>query len=268
MKASISSWSYRALFDRGEIDLLGFVDEVKRQGADGLEIFPRHVSPDDRLGHLKEVAARAKDLGLGISSVIAGNDFARPTAADRAEQVENMKQWILAAAGAGIARLNTFTGYHAAGADPLMDVYRVIDAYREVCPLAEEHDVLLCIENHSSVCPDADGIVSIIRAVGSENLRTNPDPSNFVADFTARSDRDREAIYTETAKIAPLAANAHLKVADFTDDGEHRFVDVGRIHDIYRQAGYDGHVVLEVYGDADNCVDVCAKGLALLRKHM
>jgi sugar phosphate isomerase/epimerase len=268
MKASISSWSYRAVFDRGQIDLLGFVDEVKRQGADGLEIFPRHVRADDRAGHLKEVAAKAKELGLEISSAIAGNDFARPTAADRAEQVEDMKEWIVAAAGAGIARLNTFTGYHADGADPRMEVWRVIDAYREVCPLAEEHGVLLCIENHSSVCPDADGILSIIRAVGSENLRTNPDPSNFVAGFTARSGRDREAIYTETAKVAPLAANAHLKVGDFADDGEHRFLDVGRIHEIYHRAGYDGHVVLEVYGDAENCADVCAKGLALLRRHM
>ena len=268
MKASISSWSYRAVFEKGEIDLLGFVDEVKRQGADGLEIFPRHVGADDRAGHLREAAAKANGLGLEISAAIAGNDFARSTAVERAEQVENMKRWILAASGAGIGRLNTFTGYHAAGADPLMEVWRVIDAYREVCPLAEEHDVLLCIENHSSVCPDADGILSIIRAVGSENLRTNPDPSNFVASFTTRSDRDREAIYTETARIAPLAANAHLKVGDFTDDGEHQFMDVGRIHDIYRQAGYDGHVVLEVYGDAENCAEICAKGLALLRKHM
>ena len=186
MKASVSSWSYRALFDKGEIDLLGFVDEVKRLGADGFEIFPGYVRDDDRAGHLRLVADKAKTLGLEISSAIAGNDFARSTAAERAEQVENMKGWIVAAAGAGIRRLNTFTGYHADGADPMMDVYRVIDAYREVCPLAEAHGVLLCIENHSSVCRDADGLVGILRAVGSEALRTNPDPSNFVANFTAR----------------------------------------------------------------------------------
>jgi len=268
MKASISSWSYRALFDQGEIDLLGFVDEVKRLGADGFEIFPRYVREDDRAAHLKEVAAKAESLALEISSAIAANDFARATAAERAEQVEGMKRWIAAAAEAGIKRLNTFTGYHADGADPLMDVHRVIDAYREVCPLAEEAGVQLCIENHSSVCRDADGLVGILRAVSSDALRTNPDPSNFVANFTARTDAEREAIYTETAKIAPYAANAHLKVGDYADDGEHAFVDVGRIHDIYRQAGYDGHVVLEVYGDAGNCREICEKGIALLRRHL
>ena len=89
-----------------------------------------------------------------------------------------------------------------------------------------------------------------------------------MADFAVRGERAREAIYTETAKIAPLAANAHLKVGDFTEDGEHAYVDVARLHAIYREAGYDGHVVLEVYGDADQAVDVCEKGIALLRKHM
>jgi len=268
MKASISSWSYRVPFEKGQIDLLGFVDEVHAQGADGFEVLSHHVRVDDRAGHLKEVAAKAAGLGLEISSVIAGNDFARSTAAERGDQVEGMKRWIRAAADAGIRRLNTFTGYHADGADPLMDVYRVVDAYREVCTLAEEHDVLLCIENHSSVGRDADGLLWVLRAVGSENLRTNPDPSNFVADFTTRGEREREAIYTETAKIAPLASNAHLKIGDFTDDGEHAFLDVGRIHDIYRQAGYDGHVVLEVYGEAENCAEICAKGIALLRRHL
>lgn len=268
MKASISSWSYRKPFDAGEIDLLGFLDEVKRQGADGLEIFPAHVSADDPAGHLKQVAAKAKDLGLDISATIAGNDFARAKAAERAQQVEAVMKWIAATADAGIERVNCFTGYHAAGQDPMMETARVIDAYREVMPLAERRGVLMCIENHSSVCPDADGMLQIIRAVGSDNLRTNPDPTNFVPDFPVRSERAREAIYTETAKIAPLAANAHLKVADFTDDGEHAYADVKRLLDILREAGYDGHVVLEVYGPADDPADACTKGIALLRKYI
>lgn len=268
MKASISSWSYRALLDSGEMDLLGFVDEVKRQGADGFEIFPQHVDADDRAAHLKETAAKAARLGLEISAMIAGNDFARAAAAERAEQVEAMKRWIEASADAGIQRVNCFTGYHAAGQEPMLETWRVIDAYREVCPLAERRGVLLCIENHSSVHPDADGLLQILRAVGSDNLRTNPDPTNFVPEFTVRSERAREGIYTETAKIAPLAANAHLKVGEFTADGEQAFVDTGRLLKILRDAGYDGHVVLEVYGDAANAAEICAKGLALLRKHM
>ena len=227
MKASVSSWSYRVLFDNGRIDLLGFVEEVHRLGADGFEIFGRHYNAEDPVGHLKEAVAKAKELGLEVSSLIAGNDFAAPAAAARGEQVERFKKGIENAAAAGIERINCFTGNHTDGQDPFVEAWRVIDAYREVCPLAERRGVLLCVENHSSVCRDADGILSILRAVGSDALRTNPDPSNFVADFAVRGERAREAIYTETARIAPLAANAHLKVGDYTDDGEHAFLDAG-----------------------------------------
>jgi len=267
MKVSISSWNYNAPITEGKTDLLAFADEVKRLGADGLEIFGRHLNGDDLAGHLKRVVAKAGDLGLEISSLIEGNDFARPAAAERGEQVERMKQWIAMAAEAGIERLNTFTGYHTPGEDPAMEVCRVIDAYREVAPLAERHGVLLCIENHSSVCRDADGILAIIRRVGSDCIRTNPDVTNFVPDFGLRGPRAREAIYTETAKLAPVMANAHLKVGEFTETGEHAHVDMPRLMGLFRDAGYDGHVVLEVYGDGDR-PEACAKGVTLMRKYL
>ena len=265
MEVSISSWSYRAWFEEGKCDLLSFLDEVKRQEADGLEVFPRHINQDDVGGHLKQVAEKAGTLGLTIASVIAGNDFARPLAEERAEQVTRMKEWITHCADAGIHRMNTFTGYHTSGDDPQMDAYRVIDCYREVMPVAEDHGVLLCIENHSTVCQDADGLLWVIRAVGSKNLRTNPDPTNFVAEFAVRSERAREQIYSETEKFAALMSNAHLKVADYTEDGDHAHVDVARLLDIFRSMDYDDHIVLEYYHPGDP-VEPCAKGVALLRR--
>lgn len=265
MQVSISSWSYRSWFQEGKCDLLSFLDEVKRQGADGLEIFPAHVDGDDPGGHLKQAAAAAEELGLSIATVIAGNDFARPLASERAEQVQRMKEWIVQAANAGIHRLNTFTGYHTPGEDPFVEAVRVIDSYREVMPLAEEHNVLLCIENHSTVCPDADSILAIMRAVGSDNLRTNPDPTNFAPEFHLRSERAREKIYAETERFAQLMSNAHIKIAEFTDTGDHAHADVNRLLETFRSAGYDGHVVLEYYGQDDPAEPV-AKGVALLRR--
>ena len=265
MKVSISSWGYRMWFTEARCDMMGFIDEVKRQGADGFEIFPAHIDQEDPASDLRRIARRAADEGLEISSLIAGNDFALPVTAQRAEHVERMKRWILYAADAGICRMNVFTGYHQPGQDPIMEACRVIDAFREVTPSAEERQVTLCVENHSSVCRDADGLLAIVRAVGSPMLRTNPDPSNFCGNFTGRTEKEREIIYSETEKIAPLMANAHLKIADFTPDGDHKHVDVGRILDIFRGAGYEGHVVLEYYG-TDDPVGANARGVALLRK--
>jgi len=268
MKASISSWSYDSVIQEGRMDLSGFVEQVKRLGADGFEIFGPHVDPDDPGGHIKRIADEAAAAGLEISSLIACNDFARPTACERAEQVERMKQCIDHAIGAGIPRINTFTGYHTSGNDPWLEAYWVIGAYREVMPAAEQNGVLLCLENHSSVCRDADGLLWLIRQVDSANLKTNPDFTNFVPEFYCRGEKSREAVYSETAKIAPLAANAHLKIAEFSDDGEHAHVDTSRLIGILAETGYDGHIVLEVYAHRDRPDEICARGLALLRKYL
>jgi len=265
MKTAISTWSYRWTFDKQGMDILSFVDEVKRQGAEGFEIYPSYIDQDDRAGHLTKVVEKARSLGLSTPSLIAGNDFARPTAAERAREVENMIRWVDAASAAGITIMNVFTGHHAQGQDPIMDAMRVIDGFREVAPVAEKRGVLLCVENHSSVHPDADGIMAIIRGIGSPCMRTNPDPTNFCPGFTQRDERGREVIYRETEKIAPLTANAHLKINTFDADGNAEFVDVPRILGIFKGAGYDGNVILEYFGEGDPSESV-AKGVAQLKR--
>ena len=266
MKASISLWNYSCYINDGQLDVCGAVEEIAALGADGVEIFSPHLDADNLAAEVKTVADKARSLGLDISTLIAANDFARPAAADRADEVAKMKRMIEAAARAGIERLNTFTGYHTDGDDPVIEMYRVIDAYREVMPLAEEAGVVLAIENHSSVCRDADGLLSISRQVGSPNLKTNPDFTNFVRDFRSRGDRAKEAIYTESARIMPLAASTHLKVGDFTEDGDHAHVDMPRLMTLIRDAGFDGHIVIEAY-DGDRR-ETNTKGLALLRKYI
>ena len=76
VKVSISSWGYRTWFAEARCDMMGFIDEVKRHGADGFEIFPAHIDQEDPASALKRIARRAADEGLEISSLIAGNDFA------------------------------------------------------------------------------------------------------------------------------------------------------------------------------------------------
>ena len=265
MKVSISSWSYRYLFNKGEMNLVDFVDEVKRQQADGFEIFPAYVDQENSKKHLQEIVKKASDNDIYISSWIAGNDFALSSIEKRAAQVEMLKNKIRIAAEVGISKLNVFTGYHQDEQEPLMETMRVIDCFREVVPLAEEKDIVLCLENHSSVHPDADGLLSIIRAVGSLALRTNPDPTNFCSKHTQLDEKSREVIYKETRKVAPLMANAHLKINTFKENGFPEFVDVQRIIDIFNSVNYDGDIVLEYFGDGDPRSSI-EKGVHCLKK--
>lgn len=265
MKIAISSWSFRYFFQKEEMNLLDFVDEVKNLGADGFEIFPEHVGSENFRDNLKKVVARAESLNLNISSLIAANDFALPEIEQRALQVKDMKEKIRAASEVGIDRVNVFTGYHQDGQDPVMESLRVKDCYREVIPVAEENDILLCLENHSSVHRDADGILSLINYLGSKNLKTNPDPTNFCQNHTQVDESSREIIYTETKKIAPYMANAHLKINTFDQQGRPEYVDVPRILEIYKNNNYDGDIVLEYFGEG-NPMNSVKKGISYLRK--
>ena len=91
MKISISMWSYRSLIESGKMDIYSFVDEVKKIGAGGFEIFPAYLDQKNPAESVRKLAEKARALKLEISSLIAGNDFNRPTAKERAEQVERMK---------------------------------------------------------------------------------------------------------------------------------------------------------------------------------
>lgn len=261
MLITISAWSYRDLFASGAMDHDRFLAEAKRIGADGIEIFPGHLRQADPMRHAQEVADKAEDLGLAVATFITRNDFARPTADERAQELGRMRQWIVAAAAAGVRRLNTFTGSHTDGNNPLVEYHRVLDAYAEVTPFAEENGVVLCLENMSSVCPDADGILSIIRAIDSPSLRANPDPTNFKYCGVG----DGETMYSETRKLMPYAASFHLHIGEFTADGGNAFLDMARIRALLSEASYDGHVVLE-YSPGPDPLGACEKGVAMARK--
>lgn len=264
MKVSVSMWSYRMFFESEKMDLVSFVQEVKRIKADGFEIFPQYLGkePEKNIALLAELA---KKNNLEISALIVGNDFNKPTLKERTDEVEKMRWFIKNASENGIFRLNTFTGYHVEKTEPLVETFRVVDCYREVVSLACEKKVFLCIENHSSVCSDADSLLFLIKMVGSENLVTNPDISNFVPEFYLRSESSREVMYKETEKIAPLAKNAHLKIDTFKETGEHPYIDVERYINILKKYNYTGHIVLEYYGNSDPSYS-CNLGVKLLRK--
>jgi sugar phosphate isomerase/epimerase len=261
MLISISAWSYRDLFPAGSMDYERFLAEAKRIGADGIEVFPGFLRSADPLRHAQEIADKAEGMGLAVATFITRNDFARPTAAERAQELERMREWIVAAAASGVRRLNTFTGSHTDGGNPLAEYHRVLDAYGEIAPVAEENGVVLCLENMSSVCPDADGILSIIRTVDNPSLRANPDPTNFKYCGVG----DTEAMYSETRKLMPYAASFHLHIGKFTADGGNALLDMQRIAALLAEASYDGHVVLEYSGGPD-ALGACEKGVAMARK--
>jgi sugar phosphate isomerase/epimerase len=262
MLISVSSWSYRDLFAAGTMDYESFLAEAKRIGAEGIEIFPGYLDPADPMGHVQRIADRAENLGLSIATLITRNNFAIPCAADRAKEIERIRQCIVTAASSGIQRLNMFTGDHTEGEDPEAEYFRVLDCYRELTPFAEQNCITFCLENCSTVCPDADGILRVVSAIDSPALRTNPDPTNFAhcCGFTG------DKMFEQTRKLMPFAASFHLRVGRFSADGESVALDMRRTIAMLREFAYAGHIVIEYEGGPDP-IGACERGVALVKKY-
>ena len=59
MKIAIGSWGYRKWFDDGKCDFASFLKEVKKIGAEGVEIFPHHLNRTNTAQALVNAMVRA-----------------------------------------------------------------------------------------------------------------------------------------------------------------------------------------------------------------
>jgi sugar phosphate isomerase/epimerase len=250
-KIAVSSWGYRAAFAEG-MSWPEFADETKAAGADGFEVHFGYLDRN-RLGQqYLWIAELARERGLGISTIIAGNDFGKAAPGERGQEIARFLDYLAVARLADVWRLNVFTAYHQEGQDPAVERARVVDAYRRVMPVAEELGVVCCLENHSSVVSDIDGLLRLIDDVGSPNLVPNPDPTNVVHGYFRRepTDDERNQVLDAAAHYLRGAGNLHIKVDTLTD-GRPDKVPMDEIVAIAKAAHYEGWIVLEYCGQND-----------------
>jgi len=251
MRIGVSSWGYRKAFADG-MDWPAFARETKAVGADGYEVHFGYLDRQ-RLGQQYIwVTELAQEQGLGVSTLIAGNDFAKADVGERAHEIARFLDCIAAARLSGVQRLNVFTGYHQEGQDPAVERARVVEAYRRVMPVAEELGVVCCLENHSSVVADIDGLLELLYDVASPNLVPNPDPTNVVRGYFQRepSQADVRDVLDAAARFMPGAGNLHIKIDTLTD-GVPDKVPMAEIVELAKDSHYDGWIVLEYCGQGD-----------------
>lgn len=265
MKASVSVWNLRDEIAAGKLDQLDALEVIAELGGEGAELSESYF-PDTSDEYLRKLLNRAKAAGIELCSLDAHNAFTDPDSEQGREQIEWTKKWIRIAAHLGLPNLNVFTGTIIEGVDLDTQKRWAIESFKRCVDVAEEMQMPLALENHNLLAATGDEILWFLEQVGSPWLRTNPDPTNFVSILDC-PDEELETLYIETGKIAPFMVNAHMKHGEFTPAGELMRVDVRRLIALYRQVGYDGHVVLEWIGVGD-ARQSTAKGIELLKRHM
>ncbi|HVO42764.1 MAG TPA: sugar phosphate isomerase/epimerase family protein [Aggregatilineales bacterium] len=275
MKLGVSMWSVVKTVESGQMNLPKFIDFAARQGVEGVELLD-YFWKDEKV-EIPQVKKQIADSGLKLAVYSIGNDFFQPDASARAGVLAELKHGVDVANQLGVNLMRVFSGSHKEGYKLEDGLAWIIEGLTAGAAYAQQHGVTLALENHGLMAGRSDQVRAIIEKVNSPALRANLDTGNFLLVGQNPVDAARE--------LGPLVALVHLK--DFrragpadtvhvyrgldgtgytgTVTGE-GMVDLPKIIDILRSAGYTGWLSLEYEGGDDPLTIGVPRSLEAARK--
>lgn len=247
-----SSWSFHRMIPK-RMKLLEFPAKCAALGIEAVELLEYHFESKDEK-YLNKLKSAGQKAGVKIACLAIGNDFSMVDDKIREQQIKNVINSLNIANYLGAPTMRVFSGTKSV-ADAA--VHRIIEAYKEVVPIAKKLNIKMGIENHWGVSVNPDNVVKIIEEVGSPYLGSCPDFGNWQPD-------DR---YSGLAMVAPYAVHAHAKSLAFLPNGEEKDLDYRRILDIMQDAEYTGALSIEFEGKGNEITGV-KKTVALLKKYL
>jgi sugar phosphate isomerase/epimerase len=190
MKIGLYSITYRGVWYRGgAVGLLDLVRLAKQQGWEGLELdaerphaAPMDLSADDRI-RLRDLAG---ELGVELCAVSPNCDLSSPVPVQREAMICYVRECIKLAQDLGSPICKLFAAWRGitlydglATYDDTYgyDQYRfwkgdrrhfVVESMRELCKVAEDHGIVLAMQNHGpDIVNRYQDVLSLIKEVGS-----------------------------------------------------------------------------------------------------
>jgi len=264
MKIGLYSITYRGVWYRGEaIDVFRLLPLAKELGFEGLELdaerphaAPMDLSSDDR----KRLRDLSGETGVPICAVSPNCDLSSPVPVQREAMICYTRECIRLARDLdspickifaawrgitlhnGLATYNDTYGYDQYGYWKRDRRPFVVESLRELCEVAEDHGVMLAMQNHGpDVVNRYQDVLSLIEEVGSGALKACMD-----INIEPQADSDEHAVEMATASGA-LQIHSHCN-GEFArrPDGTVELVAGG-----YFDAGFWGRkVAYPAYVDA------------------
>jgi len=255
VKLGISSYSYWH-FDPERTPIRYVIDEAARLGVFGVDILHRQMESEEP-SYIRELKRHALTLGVDLNCLSTHQDFVNPDPDERQKSIDDTIRFIRLAHDLGTPCIRISAGrwgttdtfaelMERGGIEPPIEGYTEDDAFDwcieslEKCvPVAEEHGVILGLENHWGMTRTAEGVLRIMNAFDSPWLRVLLDTGNFL-----------ERKYEQMEMLAPYTVFVQAK----TYYGGGRFYDLDldykRIANILYDAGYKGYISIEFEGHA------------------
>lgn len=251
------TYSFRELIRTGKLDMTTIPEFYKGLGIKGISFNDMFFkSLDD--AYIDQVKAAVKKADRVVTGFVIEGNLAMADEAKRRAQIERDQKELRAAhrLGAPVVRINVGSTSRAENADDTLGVERVVAAFKQMLPLAQELKIRISIENHGGVSKTAANIVKIIQATDRNWIGALVDFGNFPADVR----------YDEVAVVAPYAFVTHVKVNEFDERGEATDYDLPRVLGLLKKTNYKGPISIEYEGKGDP-VEGVRKSKALIVKY-
>ncbi len=233
MKVGCAAYSFRQYLTSGQMSLEDFLQKAVEMDIDGVELTAYYFSSTDD-AYLYALKRQCYLLGLQISAAAVGNRFTDADAAERAAQIEYVKDWIDISVKLGAPCLRLFAGGTPEGHSEAEARQWTIDGLKECAEYAAPRGVLLALENHGGITSTANQVIDLVTSVDSEWVGVNLDTGNF-----------RQDPYGSLARVAPYAVTAHAKTEIPQEAGGKEEADFSKIVSMLKAEGYKGYISIE-----------------------
>ena len=236
MHVSLAAYSMRDELQKGNMDLLGFIDWCAELNLAGTELTSYYFKEGFDKKYLRELKLRAFNNGVTVSGTAVRNNFCMPAGPDKQKEIDHVKKWIDYSVEFFAPHIRIFAGTLPEGTDKKVGIQWVADGVRACLDYAAERGIMLGLENHGGITARVADHLAICDAVGKHPwFGVNLDTGNY-----------RTNPYEELAIAAPRAVNVQVKVEVFKEDQKTKVLaDIPRLRDIMVKAGYKGWVALE-----------------------
>lgn len=190
MKLGLYSVTYRGVWYRGEaLDVFNLVRLAKQQGWEGVELdaerphaAPMDLSGDDR----KRLRDLAGEVGIEICAVSPNCDLSSPVPVQREVMIAYVRECIKLARDLGSPICKIFAAWRGITLHDGLATYDetysynqygfwkedrrgfVVEAMRELCKVAEDHGIVLAMQNHGpDIVNRYQDVLALIEEIGS-----------------------------------------------------------------------------------------------------
>lgn len=243
-KVSLNLYSFNKLLSDKEVDLFDMLRFCAQHNFDAIDptgyYFPGYPTPPPN-EFINEFKREAFLLGLDISGTGVRNDFANPDPVARETDIEHIKQWIEVAAKLGSPNLRIFAGTNSHEGFTRDQVFKWMSLdIRKCCDYGKEFGVIVALQNHNDFIKTADDVDRIFEMVDSDWLGLNLDIGSY-----RKGDP-----YAEIEKNIMKAVTWQIK-ENVWINGKETPVDLKKLFQIIKKAGYRGYLPLETLGAGD-----------------